>query len=122
MIEGFEEITHDLKDHEVELAHRMIPFLKSKTKDNPVKSEVIVNGINTTWKVKPKLTGERLRKIVNYLRSESILPIISTKNGYFVSYDEEDINYQIRQGSQRASSVMNSVYGMARILKKIKEK
>lgn len=121
MITGHEQETYDLTEHEYELAVRLIPFLEKKTKDNPVLAKQIIDGVNEKWNLKPKLNDVRLRKIINYYRVQSILPIISTSKGYYVSYEEDEINLMIQSLTQRANSIIQASFGMGKLLKKIKE-
>jgi hypothetical protein len=85
MIKGHENLTNELSEEELNIAKAIIPHLKKKTKENPVKSKDIVSGINSHYKLKKKFTDVRLRKIINYYRSNAILPVISNSNGYYVS-------------------------------------
>lgn len=116
MITGHEEITYELTDHEYELALKIAPILKKKTKDNPVLSKQIIDGVNEKWKPNPKLSDARLRKIINYYRTQSILPVISTSKGYYVSYNEDDINGMIKSLTERANSILEASFGIQRIL------
>lgn len=120
MITGHEQETYDLTDYEYELAVRLVPFLEKKTKDNPVLAKQIIDGVNEKWNLKPKLNDVRLRKIINYYRVQSILPIISTSKGYYVSYEEDEINLMIQSLTQRANSIIQASFGMGKLLKKIK--
>ena len=86
MITNFEEITQELTADEMVLCRQIVLGLRTKTKDNPIKSDEIVNKMNQA-NPKNKLTGARLRKIINYIRSNGILPVIATSNGYYTSND-----------------------------------
>ena len=63
-----------------------------------------------------KLTGARLRKIVNHLRTNGILPIIATQKGYCSSYDTETIQAQIRSLKERAAGIRSAAHGLSRFL------
>ena len=88
MITNFEEFTSELTEDELKLINPLISGLKSKTKENPIKADAIVIGMNNFAKEKglPKITDARLRKIVNYIRSNGVLPKITTSKRYYVSY------------------------------------
>lgn len=116
MVKGHEEFTHDLTEQEYELAVRIAPILQSKTKENPVLSSQIIDGVNKKWNPKPKLTDARLRKIINYYRTQSILPVISTSKGYYVSFEEDEINSMVQSLTQRANSIIEASFGLNRIL------
>jgi len=87
-----------------------------KTKDNPAKAKDIVEGVKNTYKLSFKFDEARLRKIINYYRVNSIIPILSSKNGYFVSENPEDIKAMTKSLSQRASSIIDCVVGLDRWL------
>jgi hypothetical protein len=112
MIAGHENNTFELSNDEIELANKIIPFFKLKTKDNPVKAKVIVDGVNRVYELTPKFTDVRLRKIINYYRCNGIIPIISSSKGYYVSYYQEDIEYMIESLNQRARSIQNCARGL----------
>jgi hypothetical protein len=57
-----------------------------------------------------------LRKLVNHIRVKGILPIIATSQGYYVSYDKQDILDQINSLTQRANSILNSANGLRNFL------
>jgi hypothetical protein len=122
MIKNFEDITHDLTPEEYDLAVRLAPFLEKRTKDNPILAKQIIDGVNEKWNPKPKLTDARLRKIINYYRVQAILPVISTSKGYYVSYDEDDVNDMMQSLCQRGNSIIQASFGMGKILNKIKYK
>lgn len=117
MIKGHENITTELSVEDLWLANQMIPIFKAKTKENPVKSIQIVTGINKNYCLKKRLTDVRLRRIINYYRVNSILPIISTSNGYFVSYNENDITDMIKSLNQRANSIIQCANGLNKFIK-----
>lgn len=116
MIKGHENVTHELNSEELWLANEIIKFFKTKTKENPVKSITIVTGVNKHYSLKRRFTDVRLRKIINYYRVNSILPVISNSNGYYVSYDESDIEEMIESLSQRAGSILDCAIGLKRII------
>jgi len=121
MIVGHENITSELTSEELWLANDMIRFFKNKTKQNPVKSIQIVVGINKHYSLKKRFTDVRLRKIINYYRVNSILPVISNSNGYYVSYDPEDIEEMVQSLIQRAGSIIDCAFGLKRILHNIEQ-
>lgn len=118
MIKGHENITTELTPEEIWLANEMIQFFKTKTKDNQVKSIQIVTGINKHYQLKKRFTDVRLRRIVNYYRVNAILPVISSSNGYYVSYNEDDIQDMVLSLNQRANSILDCAKGLQRIINK----
>lgn len=112
MIIGHENETFELSKDEINLAIKLIPHFKNRTKKNPVKAKEIVTGVNNVYQLTTKFSEVRLRKIVNYYRVNSILPIISYCKGYYVSYDPEDINEMIKSLNQRAKSILDCSEGL----------
>ena len=122
MINGHIEFTEDLNVEERMLAKRLISAFSKRSKDNPVTATEIVSGVNKNIKLTQKFSDRRLRKIINHYRVHGILPIISTSKGYYVSYEENEIEGMIISLSQRANSILEGCYGMQRILKEEKLK
>lgn len=113
MITNFETTTHELTDKELSLVPLIIGGLKTKNKDNPIKEPEIVAKMKIAGY---KLSGERLRKIVNYIRTNGLLPIIATSKGYYVSYDREEIEKQVKSLKQRSNSILSSANGLQKFL------
>jgi len=97
----------------------LIPLLVAgfitKTKENPVKSHEIVSRLNAnknTHGYKSDLTGARLRKMVNFIRVNSLIPLIATSDGYFVSYNKEEIMKEIKSMDERASAITGAANGL----------
>lgn len=114
MITNFEEITCELTADEKRLVPVIIRGLNLKSKANPIKGNDIVNAINANkerYGIK-KFSEPRLRKIINFIRTEGILPVIGTSNGYYISYDAEELNAQIESLTQRADAIMSSANGL----------
>jgi hypothetical protein len=122
MINGHEYHTEELNDEERMLAKRLVSAFKKRTKDNPVTAPEIVSGVNKNMKLTQKFSDRRLRKIINHYRVNAILPIISTSKGYYVSYEENEIEGMIISLTQRANSILEGCFGMQRILKEEKLK
>jgi len=118
MITNFEEITKELTEDEKKLVPVIIKGLSTKTKDNPIKGVDIVNAINEKRdKYGVKLFSEpRLRKIISFIRTEAILPVIGTSNGYYVTNDRTELQSQIDSLTQRAEAIMTSANGLKKFL------
>lgn len=120
MIKNFENITRELNEDELVLVPLMINGFKKHTIDNPIKSDVVVKKMNDYFQkngMKMKMTGARLRKIVNYIRSNSLQPLIATSKGYFVSNDVDVILDQILSLNQRANSIKECANGLELLIK-----
>ena len=122
MIKNFEYHTEELNDEERMLAKRLISAFSKRSKENPVTATEIVSGVNKNIKLTQKFSDRRLRKIINHYRVHGILPIISTSKGYYVSYEENEIEGMVISLNQRANSILEACFGMQRILNQISNK
>jgi hypothetical protein len=118
MIKNFEEITKEMTEGEKKLVPVIIKGLSTKTKANPITGADIVSAINSQKdKYGIKLFSEpRLRKIVNFIRTEGILPVMATSNGYYVTKDRAELESQIESLTQRAEAIMSSANGLKKFL------
>ena len=95
----------------------IIKILSKTSKNHTIYGKEIVKGIvDRKSKLEIKSFSEiRLRKIVNYLRVYQILPVITNKDGYFVSYDKEDIIEMCVSLDSRAESIKAAADGLRMI-------
>lgn len=117
MIETFEYITKPLTDDELRLVQVLIRGFRTKTKDNPIKAPEIIAAINQDYAkygLSKKLTEPRLRKLVNYIRANGLLPLIATSSGYYCSVDKTEIQSQIKSMKQRADAIVHAAKGLER--------
>jgi hypothetical protein len=115
MITNFENITADLTEVELALVPLIIKGFSQYTKENPIKEPEIVRRFNERSQGM-KLTGVKLRKLVNHIRVNSLLPLIATSRGYYVSYDPKEIEAQVKSLHERASSIKNCAQGLHRLI------
>ena len=106
MIKGFETITADLSQDEVDMVQPIINGLKAKQgKDMAVTGAKICEAMG--------LAGPRLRKMINYIRTNNLLPgLCSTSNGYFVAqniYEMQDYIISLRQRIKAQVEVLNAL-------------
>jgi len=119
MIKGFEEITKELNEKELELIPVLVKEFSKHSKTNPVKAPAIVKQINQYLEENNfgiRMSEPRLRKCCNHIRANSLLPLIATSAGYFVSLDKEIIDSQIKSLRQRAWSINNCADGLENIV------
>ena len=119
MITSFENYTHELTDQELEILPIVIHGFRAYKKNNPIKGELIVKRMNQFLSdrgYKIRLTGPRLRKLVNYIRSNSLLPLIANSNGYFTTDCKITIQEQIKSLNERANSIKNCSIGLEKFL------
>jgi hypothetical protein len=115
MITNFEQITKELtKEEKLMLPFVILEFEKHTVK-NPIKEPDFLKNFNMITREKPifkKLTGVRLRKMVNYIRTNGILPLIATSKGYYISFDRNEIKKQIKSLQERANSINRCADGL----------
>ena len=116
MITNFENETCPLTEEEKNFIPLIIKGLSTKTKQSPIKSDLICEKLNDKYNFGCKMTGARLRKITNFIRAEGILPIIATLNGYYCSYDKKEIKDQIKSLYERADAIKKSADGLKKFL------
>lgn len=115
MITNFEKITSDLTDVELQFIPTLIKRFKYYTKIHPIKAPKIIEDFRGFGEY--QLTEPRLRKMVNYIRSNGLLPLIATSKGYYVSHDKKEIEAQIESLLQRANSIEQSAKGLQNYLR-----
>jgi catalase (peroxidase I) len=118
-ITNFENYTHELTDQELEILPIIIHGFRAYKKNNPIKAQLIVTRMNeflTDRGYKIRLTGPRLRKLVNYIRSNSLIPLIATSQGYFTTDCKETIENQIKSLYERANSIERCANGLKEFL------
>lgn len=118
----FNDHTHDLTPDELELIPLVINGFKKYTKNNPIKSDSVISGFNVFLSKNPKykirkLSGVRLRKLINYIRTNGLQPIIGSSKGYYVSFEANDIQEQINSLNERASSILGCANGLSKFIK-----
>jgi len=108
MIRNFEEITANLTPEE----EALVPIIVKRFKDKPGKENVVTNpkmieGIRIHFGV--ELTEPRIRKIIQFIRLNNILPgLVGTSKGYFYAENESDIELWIDSMKQRENAIRAS--------------
>lgn len=118
-ITNFEDYTNELTVEEMELIPIVIHGFRQYKKENPIKAELIIKRMNEYLQyngIQMKMTGPRLRKMVNYIRSNGLLPLIATSNGYFTSDCKRTIMDQIRSLQERANSIERCAQGLKKFI------
>jgi len=121
-ITNFESITYCLTEDEMNHVQGLILALKLRRKETAIKAPEIVKSMNIFAERHNicRMNEPRLRKCINFIRSNSLLPVIATSFGYYVSYDEKELSDQIKSLTERANSIFDCVRGLDKILKEIK--
>lgn len=120
MLTNFEDITQELSEDELSIVPVLILGFQNRTKENPIKAPDVVIKVNEYLRAnnyKIKLTEPRLRKIVNHIRTNALLSLIATSNGYYVSNDRQEILNQIESLEQRANSIARCALGLKKFIK-----
>ena len=63
-----------------------------------------------------------MRKIVNYYRTNCILPVCGSSDGYYVSYDVIEMKKTAVSLEQRTVSILASSFGMSKMIQNELEK
>jgi two-component SAPR family response regulator len=121
MIETFEDITTPLTEDELRVLPYLVAGLERRTSSNPITSKDIVDALNRNLDKygvsgKFKVTGARLRKMINYLRVKSVLCVIATSEGYFTTDDRDTIEKNVRSLEERAGAISAAAEGLKKFL------
>lgn len=90
MIKGFDRETQPLTEYEVGvLLPLLIEGLQTKLgRENAVTNKHIVNALKGAY----KLNEARVRKIINHIRTNDLVPgLIATSEGYFIATTEAEL-------------------------------
>ncbi len=113
MVKKFEEITSELTEEEHRLMPLVIKGLSTKTADSPVTGSQIVEAMKAKGY---NMSEPRLRKIINYIRANGMLPLMASSNGYYVSDDTEEIANQVQSLRERALAINAAAKGLKKFL------
>jgi hypothetical protein len=100
----------------LDLANKLILSFKLRTKENKITTRELVKKVNEFYNLPFKFTDIRLRKIINYYRSNCILPVCGSSEGYYVSYDVLEMKKTATSLEQRTVSILDSAYGMQKMI------
>jgi hypothetical protein len=119
MITNFEEITAELTAVEIELLDVVKEHLMLHGATQPTKTYEIIHVVNdycNKFNIPYQLHDPRLRKMISALRINSVLPILATSKGYFVSYNKQLIENHVNSMCQRANSIASAATGLQAFL------
>ena len=104
MLKNFEKITIELSPIELEYVEFLGQwFTATKGKENTVKNGDIAKLIKTAFD--KKIADSRVRKVLQFLRTNGLPNIIATSNGYFYSDDIAEIEAWIISLKQREAAI-----------------
>lgn len=109
MITNFEDITQPLSDQEIQAASVIASIIKSHVgKEHTIVSSQLADLCKQKG-VKIPLPGNRIRKIINYLRHHDLPNIAATSNGYYLPKDRYEMEDYLKSLKERLDAI-NSVY------------
>lgn len=94
-------------------------FVNKTSKDNVLSTRKITTFFTDkkqTIGFTGAFTTQRLQKLVNYIRVNSILPVISSNNGYYYSEDKQDIMEMIMNFEGRINAMKAAADGLRYIV------
>lgn len=104
MLKNFEKITVELTSQELEYVEFLGQwFMANKGKRNTVKNLDIAKLIKNRFE--KKIADSRVRKVVQFLRTNGLPSLIATSNGYFYSDDVAEIEAWIVSLRQREAAI-----------------
>jgi hypothetical protein len=110
MITNFETITRELDRNDLKFLPIIIAGMKAhRGRDNAITGAEIVSKVSG-------LTEPRLRKIVNHIRQNAILPVIATSKGYYTADCAEDVISQIKSLQDRIDAIEAAKNGLAKFV------
>lgn len=120
VINGFDAETAPLTVDEFAICTYMVSRLQKNTgAANAATSSKIIAGVKAALGV--KFTGARLRKIVNHIRRNDLLPgLVASSKGYYVETEAEKIKEYIESLRQRAAAINAVADAMQRDLNQLK--
>lgn len=110
MIKGFEHITKPLSNEEKDLIPVIVKGFKFHVgKQNIISGKEIIKRMTSN---NYKINEARLRKIINYIRSNGIAPICSNARGYWYSNSINEMKSQIESLKQRSLAIDMAAHGL----------
>jgi hypothetical protein len=105
MINGFENETGDLNEFELGLVPGFVKGFNTKQgKNNAITSKEIIRKYSDHG---IKLTGARIRKIVNHIRTNGLVKnLIASSAGYYISNDPDELEAYKQSLIQRANAIL----------------
>lgn len=118
----FEEHTEDLTEQEHEILPQMREWFKIVLSGGVIQKQpdiVDIMNMKIVHAYGPgyfKMNTVRLRKYINYFRTNGELPIIATSEGCYITKNKEDIQKQITSLEQRARQIQRAALGLKKLL------
>lgn len=103
---------------ESEAIDLLISVLVKYNESAPIKTKPLLAELNAKFSIPNYFVDTRLRMFCNYLRTNAILPLMSTSKGYFVTENPAIILNQIKSLVGRADSIDSCAEGLKVFYKK----
>jgi hypothetical protein len=121
MITNFEKITAELSNKEKSVVPIIRHLFQSHIgKERAVKAPEFCKKITQT--ISWSFSEVRLRKVINYLRKNALLPIIGTSQGYYLSYSNTELDKEIKSLLERANAIIECAKGLQKFKENWKER
>lgn len=104
MLKNFEKITVELTDLELQYVEYLGQwFMANQGKKNTLKNADIAKFIEKIFN--KKIADSRVRKVIQFLRTNGLPNLIATSNGYFYSEDVNEIQDWVISLKQRELAI-----------------
>lgn len=114
----YEDITEALSENDLKHVNSMKNIFPIVMPANTlVKAPELCKKVNHELANYYYITPVSLRKWVNFMRSNGILPILASSRGYFLSYNKETIMDQVQSLRERANSINKAADGLLNFIK-----
>ncbi len=115
MINGFEEYTKPLNEHELTVfLPPIIEGLRLKVgKKRAVTNKEIIRGLYINRGI--TIDGAQVRKVINYVRCNNLVPcLIATSKGYYIAETPQEVDEYIASLQARSKAIQSVVCAMQR--------
>lgn len=105
MLNGFEEITAPLTEHEKTILPVIVSGLKRKVGvHNSVTNKAICEGLKRVKNI--DINEARVRKIINHIRMHNLVPgLIANSKGYYISNNPKEVKAYIESLEGRKQAI-----------------
>lgn len=102
-----------LNEYEIGLVDIIIHGLKKRTVANPITGAKICATMRERGY---KITEPRLRKIINHIRANAMLPVVASSHGYYTTNSRRVVQDQIDSMKSRQAGIQAAIEGMEKFL------
>lgn len=107
MLQGFEQITHELTQYE---ESTLLPIIVAGLREKAGKKKAVTSTYicQSMKDAGYKITPPRLRKLIHEIRVRKLIPnLISTSKGYYISSNYDEIEKYKTSLRERANSILS---------------